>query len=246
MPLKSIFSSLMGNKPESAHSTGRHATTTCHAFGHPEFSVRVSSKHVPDVDIAWLLDFLGQAVARGERFCDGESLQVGWMFTRLQARPDGTLCVTEPDMQSFPLKFVDAVDHTLVHLRSQRDIVASFDPPREPVFPSLREAVVVHVNYKTSEKILLSRFDPDGANSGWWLTDCDGDEDDSQDPTRFTTISLYQLALDRPDLLNLFALPPGLQVVVDGARINVIDDEGELLAIEGSFLDRLQKGPLAR
>ncbi|RSZ55420.1 hypothetical protein HF313_04510 [Massilia atriviolacea] len=234
----------MGEERDPANTATRYVTSTCHAFGHPEFSVRVSGTHIPEVDVQWLLDYLAQAVARGERFSAGDSLQVGWMATIVQAGPGGTLCVTEPDMRSIPIAFVDAVDRTLAHLRSQGDIVASIDPAREPVFPSLRQTAVVHVDYRTSGSILLSRFEPQGARSGWWITDCEG-EDDAQDPTRFTTISLYRLALDRPELVKLFALPPGLQVFVEGTRIHVIDDEGELIALPGSFLDRLQQRHLA-
>lgn len=63
---------------------------------------------------------MAQAAVRRKRFRSGENLPVGWKLTMVQAGPDATLGVAEPDMQSIPAMFVDAVDHTLVHLRSQR------------------------------------------------------------------------------------------------------------------------------
>jgi hypothetical protein len=239
MSLRSLFSSSL-KKTATVALEPRHMTSTCTAYGHPEFSLHVPANRVPAEDIEWFLDYLATRVAQGERFQAGESLQVGWMYTVLQNGPAGTLCVTEPDMVAIPINFIDSVDRTLLDLRIQRDLVASFDPPIEPVFPSLREAVVVHLNYRSSQKLLLSRFDPVDANSGWWVTDCEGN-DDSQDATRFTKISLYQLAVDRPDLIKFFALPPDLQVAIDGQRIGVIDSEGELTHLPGSFFERLQE-----
>jgi hypothetical protein len=244
MPLRSLFSSFMSKKSVPVALDKRYVTSTCNAYGHPEISLRVTDNRVPEEDIHWFLEFLATRVADGVSFQSGESLQVGWMYTVFQLSPSGTLCLTEPDMIAVPIKFIDSVDNTLLDLRIQRDLAASFNPPFEPVFPSLGEGVVVHFNYRSSRKLLLSRFDPVDSNSGWWLTDCEGD-DDSQDPTCFTTISLFQLAVDRPDLVKFFALPPGLQVIIDGQRIGVMNSERELTKVRGSFLDMLQEEPLA-
>lgn len=218
-----------------------HATSNCKLFGHPEFQVRVSNGAVPAEDVSWLLQFFEQRVAQGEKFRSGESLQVGWMFTMLEDGPAGFLRVLEPDMEVVPVKFLDSVDRTLMHLRNQKDVVQSLSPPAELDFPSLRQSVVVHVNHKTASRILLTRNGAaDGADSGWWLSDLD-DQAGSQDPTRFFKTSLYQLGVDRPDLVKFFALPAGLQVVVDGVRIGVLGADGEVQQIPGSYLSELNK-----
>lgn len=244
MPLRSLFSAFTRKQPppSAPDAPQVHRTTACSRHGHPEFQLRVSRPAVPAEDIAWLLQFLEQRVAQGVRFRSGESLQIGWMLTMLQEEgPGGVLRVLEPDMQAVPVHFVDAVDATLVHLRSQQDTVRSLSSPQgwEPDFPSLRQSVVVHQGYREAHRVLLTRSAPaDAMDSGWWLTDLD-DEAGAQDPARFAKTSLYQLGVDRPDLVKFFAVPAGLQVVVDGARIGVLGPEGEVPQIPGSYLDRL-------
>jgi hypothetical protein len=163
------------------------------------------------------------------------------MLTMLEDGPGGSLRVLEPDMRVVPVKFIDSVDSTLRHLRNQQDIVRSLASPVELDFPSLRQSAVVHVNYKDSARILLTRSDAaDGTDSGWWLSDLD-DQARSQDPARFFKTSLYQLGVDRPDLIKYFAVPAGLQIVVDGARIGVLQAGDEVPQIPGSYLSELDK-----
>lgn len=238
-PIFSIF----GRKPplEQLRDSSVHATSNCKRYDHPEFQVRVSNSAVPAEDVSWLLQFFEQRVAQGEKFRSGESVQVGWMLTMLEDGPAGFLRVLEPDMKVVPLKFVDSVDRTLMHLRNQKDVVQSLSPSTEPDFPSLRQSVVVHVNHKTASRILLTRNGAaDEADAGWWLSDLD-DQAGLQDPTRFLKTSLYQLGVDRPDLVKFFALPAGLQVVVDGVRIGVLGADGEVQQIPGSYLSELNK-----
>jgi hypothetical protein len=242
MSLRSVFSTL-GRKPASEQSmtSSVHTTSNCKRHNHPEFQIRVSNSAVPAEDISLLLSFFEQRVAQGEKFRSGESLQVGWMLTMLEDGPEGFLRVLEPDMKVVPVKFVDSVDGTLMHLRNQQDVVRSLSSPVEPDFPSLRQSVVVHVNYKEASRILLTRSGAeDVADSGWWLSDLD-DKAGSQDPTRFVKTSLYQLGIDRPDLVKFFAVPAELQVVVDGTRIGVLGADGEVQQVPGSYLSELNK-----
>jgi hypothetical protein len=242
MSLHSFFSKF-GRKASSEQpgASSVHATSNCSRYKHPEFQIRVSNIAVPAEDISWLLQFFESRVAQGGRFRSGESVQVGWMLTMLEDGPGGFLRVLEPDMRVVPVRFIDSVDSTLVHLRNQQDLVRSLSASVEPDFPSLRQSVVVHVNYKDSARILLTRSDAvGGTDSGWWLSDLD-DQARSQDPARFFKTSLYQLGVDRPDLIKFFAVPAGLQVVVDGARIGVLQAGGEVQQIPGSYLSELNK-----
>uniref|UniRef100_UPI000D3473A3 immunity protein Imm33 domain-containing protein n=1 Tax=unclassified Variovorax TaxID=663243 RepID=UPI000D3473A3 len=243
MSLRSVFS-LFGRKPPPSappRTPGVHTTSACKHHDHPEFQVRVSNSAVPEVDIALLLRFFEERVAQGEKFRSGESLQVGWMFTMLEDGPDGVLRVLEPDMKAVPVKFVDSVDGTLMHLRNQQDVVASLSPPVAPDFPSLRQSAAVHLNYRQASRVLLTRSAAvNETDSGWWLSDLD-DEAGAQDPTRFMKTSLYQLGIDRPDLIKFFALPAELQVVVDGPHIHVLGAGGELQQMPGSYLSELNK-----
>lgn len=242
MFLRSILSAF-ARKPSAVQPStpSVHATSQCKLYGHPEFQIRVSNSAVPMEDIAFLLQFFEQRVAQGERFHSGESLQVGWMFTMLEEGPTGFLRVLEPDMQGVPVKFVDSVDHTLMQLRNQKDMVESLAPSVVPDFPSLRQSAVVHVNYQQAHRVLLTRNDPVNAvDSGWWLSDLD-DDAGLEDPARFVKTSLYQLGVHRPDLIQFFAVPAGLQVAVDGARISVLGPVEEMLQLPGSYLSELNK-----
>lgn len=246
MSLRSVLASLGMSKATAPGGEVVHATGGCQRFGHPEFRVRVRNKAIPDDDVAWFLRFLESRVAEGEKFSGGQSLQVGWMYTRLEKADDGSLQVMEPDMKQIPVRFIDSVDSTLMHLRNQKDVVQSLVPEIEPDFPSLQQSAVVHLQYKSASRVLLTRATPhDAADSGWWLTDL-ADEQGAQDPSRFTKTSLYQLAIDRPDLVKFFAVPPGLQVVIDGPLIGVLGPDGEIDQQPGSYLSELNRARQAR
>jgi hypothetical protein len=224
----------LGSKASKPAELKMHRTSRCKAHNHPEFEIRASAT-LPESHVAWLLGFLEERVAGGERFKDGESLQVGWMYARVeQAAPD-LLRIAEPDMKHLPIQFVDSVDAILNHVFVQKETALSLRDVT-PDFPSLRQRAIVHANYRTAQRVLLSRFAAkDEADSGWWFTDLD-DEQGSQDPARFSVTSLYQLGIDRPDLIKFFALPAGLQAVVEPDHIGVIDEQGEREQIEGSYL----------
>jgi hypothetical protein len=217
-----------------------HRTVNCGRFDHPEFQLQVSDRAIPAQDIDWLLRFFEQRVADGERFRASETLQIGWMLTKLEDGEAGCLRVVEPDMKAIPINFIDSVDSTLKHLRNQKDIVESVVPQRQPDFPSLRQSVVVHGDYKNSSHVLLTRGNAIGTDSGWLLTDLN-DEASSQDSSRFARISLYQLGVDRPELIKFFALPPGLQVDVNGSRIRVLGPDGEIRPVASSYLEALNE-----
>ncbi|WP_296650132.1 hypothetical protein [Paraburkholderia sp.] len=224
-------------------STGSiHRTVDCKRFDHPEFQIRVSDPAIPAEDISWLLRFFERTVADGERFHVGETVQIGWMLTKLEAGAENFLCVAEPDMKAIPIKFVDSVDNTLKHLRNQKDVVESIAPILSPDFPSLQQSVVVHSDYKSASRLLLTRNPAHKMDSGWSLTD-PGDEFGSQNPSRNHRISLYQLGVDRPDLIKFFALPPGLHVRLDDLQIHIAGPGGEIQPVAGSYLEALKKAP---
>jgi hypothetical protein len=64
-------------------------------------------------------------ITSGARLNIGETMQIGWMLVRIEEGAAGALRLTEPDMKSFPIHFIDFVDRTLVHLRNQNDVVRS-------------------------------------------------------------------------------------------------------------------------
>jgi hypothetical protein len=241
--LKKLLGSLaLGLSQAAVGAT--YYTAKCAQYGHPEFQVSVSDKAIPRVDVDWFLSTLESMVAAGERFKPGETIQIGWIIAKAELGDKGALRLLEPDMKTIPVKFVDSMDATVRHLRAQKDSVESVLPASSLLFPSLSQSVVVHVQYKQAQKLVLERLSPRGSDSGWWLSDL-ADASAAKDPTRFAKISLYQLALDRPDLVKFFAFPVGVQVVID-RRIGVLKDGAELPIKPGSFVDLLNQRGASR
>jgi hypothetical protein len=238
--IRAFVSSLLAAGLAQAAVAETYTTSRCKLFQQPEFRIQVASKAVPINDVEGILHGLEERVAAGERFKGGETIQIGWMLTKLEPDPDGALHVTEPDMKSIPIKFVRSIDNTLRQLRSQKDTVESVMPSDQLSFPFITQSAVVHVNYKTTKRLALDRAAPDGADSGWWLSDLN-EKSTTHEPKNYTKISLYQLAIDRPDLVKFFALPAGLQAVVDGNLIGVLKDGKELPQAPGSFLSELNR-----
>lgn len=79
------------------------------------------------------------------------------------------------------------------------------------------------------------------ADSGWSLT-----VPREKVGSQFLRISLYQLGVDRPDLIKFFALSPGLQVHLDNLQICVTGPDGEIQPAPGSYLERLKKHRIQR
>ncbi|KVF23193.1 hypothetical protein WJ07_16935 [Burkholderia vietnamiensis] len=245
MHFRSLFRSTDSKQAAQQRIDSIHRTVDCKRSAHPEFEIRVTNGAIPDQDISRLLRFLEQRVADGERFRAGETLQIGWMLTMLDGGATDTLRITEPDMKEIPIRFIDSVNSTLMHLRNQKDVVGSVAMDLQPDFPSLRQSAVVHAEYKSAYRVLLTRDFAHETDSGWSLTDLN-DEFGLQNPGQFIRISLYQLGVDRPDLIKFFALPPGLQVAVNDPQIRVIGPEGEMQPIPGSFLEALNSRRLQR
>lgn len=214
-------------------------TSKCFQFGHPELQVSVSDQTIPRSDVDWFLATLESMVAAGGRFKAGETMQIGWMIMKIEQGDRGAIKLTEPDMKSIPVKFVDSANATIRHLRVQKDSVESVLPASSLQFPFLSQSVVVHVNYRQARKLVLERLAPRGTDSGWWFSDL-SDASGSKDASRLMKISLYQLALDRPDLIKFFAFPNGAQVVVD-RQVGVLKDGVELPIKRGSLLDLLNQ-----
>ena len=88
--------------------------------------------------LGWLGGLLEQRVLGGERFAPGDSVQLGWMYTLIQERPDGHLAICEPDFLSLPVAWDEGVGRTLHHLLIQREVGASADVADVLEFPSYR------------------------------------------------------------------------------------------------------------
>ena len=217
----------------------RFSTTGCHDHNHPEFVFHCDAHSVPESDVQWLINFLETAVARGEIFRDGETIQIGWSIVRVSHMDDGCLDIFEPDMIHMPAQFVDSVTNTLRQLRAHKDTTESCLTNWQPVFPSIRDAIAVPARYAELPNVRLVREAPEGHWSGWALYDV---ESTKAQPEKHQAISLYELACRRPDLIMYLALPPGATVLLrTGDRIRIFDADVELTFHPGSLVDQLNR-----
>jgi hypothetical protein len=200
------------------------STTGCAGSDHPEIRVVVSRAGVPSVDVAWMIGHLEETVAAGTRYAPGETVQIGWMLTQVIERDDGHLGLTEPDMRSLPIVWVDDVSETLGHLRLQRDVADGLGVA--PQFPSIRESLVLGTDLDpASSALVLDRLPGEGFDSGWFLGDLRSElRYDGPDDLRRT--SLYEAALSWPAIIPYLALPPGSRIELDDGEVNVALADG--------------------
>jgi hypothetical protein len=216
-------------------------TKNCHKRKHPEILIRVEPKTVLDSDIEWLVSTLEESVQSGTKYEHGEKLQIGWMITEFRSHDSGLLCLHEPDMKSLPLQFIPSVTTTLRHLRLHKDVVGSFEPALEVDFPMLSQSAIICTRLKGSEYCIMSRVEPDGDDSGWFVG-CTDDEHDHDDPRELTRVSLYELVLKyHAPVLAFLALPPEASLTTEEGTLRAFYRERKIRTRKGSFLEGCYK-----
>lgn len=211
-------------------------TTRCGRQGHPEFRFNVDTAIVVEADVNWFLEWLEDTVARGTRFANGQTCQVGWVVTQIRQGEGGDLSIWEPDMCHLPVEWSESLSRTLAHLRLQKDVVGSVLPLGELAFPSMRQSAIVCTRLRGADDLILERSTPAGADSGWFCG-CRQDNHDHNDPTELRRVSLYEAAVKHaPRIVPYLALPSGVLVEVAGG-LPVVFREGKALNFQpGSYL----------
>jgi hypothetical protein len=178
----------------------------------------------------WLLGYFKEALARGNRFVSGQTVQVGWMICKLKAVDDGILELWEPDFDAFPIRWIKGVNTTMRHLFLQRSICDELKC--EPDFPSLQAGIVLR-GFAGSEDFTLTREAPQDAHSGWSLMEFNyqGQQAEYQ--------SLYQLALWNIRIVPFLALPSGTIVHRRAAGFDVSCGTTRATSRECKLLQRL-------
>jgi len=209
-------------------------TRSCGRHGHAEFVVDVGD--VPQIDATWLIGYLEDAVAEGARFVPGETLQIGWMITRVETASAGRLTLYEPDLRSLPVRFVPGAAGALRHLRAQRDVAESVGLADALRFPSIADTAIVCTQYDHGHNWVMSRVDPEPGDSGWFVG-CTVDSHDHEDPAALNRRSLYEVAVHVPEIVEYLARPPSSEVIVRRAGMPIIAFDSEVRRIEpGSYL----------
>lgn len=241
--MKNLFRKILGASAIAAASTPavseivEYETKVEKTSEQPAIVIRISDKAIPEQDVKVILEGFEEQIASGVRFKDEETLQLGFMLNQFKKLDDGRLVLEEPDMFSFPINFIPSMNYTFKTLRNQKDVVESVGSNVELNFPNIRQAIAVHKDYKSSAAVMLERINPEDSQSGWWVH-VQGDTS----PENYSLTSLYQFALDRPDLVHYLALPVGAKAYdIKGSPIRIAINDREVTFQDGSYLSELNK-----
>jgi hypothetical protein len=215
------------------HTTIIQTTSRCHQHNHPEITFEVDCRVVSAYDVCWLIKTLERAVAKGACYEEGQTIQLGWLLASFSAGYDGTLKITEPDMNGLPINFVDGVTNTLRDLREQKDVLASLAEPRRPVFCDLRKPMVVSKSFKDSEDFVMLREPETPFFSGWYFCDNRSRAESEDD---FDLLSIYEIGCQRPDLVKFLTLPVRYAVEGKEDAYGILYDADPVSIREGSYL----------
>src|SRR4030095_10587357 len=186
----------------------------------------------------WFLGWIESEVAGGRQFLPEQTVQVGWSVLEIRQRTDGTLALFEPDFQSMPVKLVDSVSNTLLHLFLQKSVAESLGLGEELALPSLRDSAIVCTEFGSTEGFVMSRVAPKAADSGWFFG-CDSAAHNHQSPDVLRRVSLYYAVTHREHLTVPFlGLPPDAFVGFGGAVPFFSHGETELAIRPGSYLHK--------
>lgn len=217
-------------------------TKSCHRHGHPEFRIAYDPSIVLVADdVDWFVSWLEESVAQGTRYKPGQTCQVGWITTEIRQRPDGDLCIWEPDMQQRPVVWQESVSRTLADLRMQKDVVESVLDAADMAIPSMRQSAIVCTRFGEDDNIVMERRAPDGTVSGWFFG-CIADDHDHNDVAELKRVSLYEAVVCCSRLILPFlALPEGTLISMQiGVPFIILNDE-QLSFKPGSYLARLYR-----
>jgi hypothetical protein len=212
-------------------------TTNCGKFGHPEFRLIIDKAKVPVAeDLKWLVNWLEQSVAEGERYAPEQTCQIGWMVTKVGLGEDGLLTLWEPDLRAMPVVWVESVSSTLAHLRLQKDVVESVLAASALTFPSMRQSAIICTRLGNRDHLVLERTQPKAADSGWFFG-CRDKDHDHNDATELRCVSLYEAAVSyAPQIIPYLALPPGVLIALENDAPAIFHNGEALDFLKGSFL----------
>lgn len=209
-------------------------TSRCSQFAHPEFVVSLSDK--AKLDPGWLLEFFENAVASGQRFVAQQTVQIGWMVTKLFGDESGRLVIWEPIFRSIPIEWTRGVNNTIQHLLIQKSVASELHV--DPVFPSLLQAARVAPDllaFDNAQELTLIRERPEKNYSGWQIRQGDQQNVESK------LISLFELGCQLPRIIPFLALPSSAVAVVSRVRIRLAVAADSADSGKSKFLSDLLK-----
>jgi len=166
----------------------------------------------------------------GTRFQDGQTVELGWSLLLLR-QIEGHLEVFEPDFDSMPIRWCKGVNNTVRHLHLQRAVCDLFDC--EPLFPTIRHAGIISPNFLSCRDYTMSRDVPSGSDTGWVFAEWGYAESEGQ------FCSLYQLALQKVEIVPFLALPELSRITIKPGYREVTVNSISKSSVDNDFLRNL-------
>lgn len=141
----------------------------------------------------------------GVRFRDEQTVELGWMLLLLR-QVDNVLEVFEPDFACMPIRWCRGVNNAIKHLHLQRAVCDLFDC--EPLFPTMRQAGVISPKFFDRNGFNMSRDAPADSDSGWVFAESGYAGSEGK------FCSLYQISLQKPEIVPFLALPDSSRVTI--------------------------------
>jgi len=216
----------------------RTCTQKCREHGHLEISVQCEESAGLAPSLRSFLGWIESEVEGGRRFLPEQTVQVGWSVLEIRQRSDGTLALFEPDFRSMPVRFVDGVSNTLLHLFLQKSVAESLGLAGELAPPSLRDSAIVCTEFGSTDGFVMSRVTGKAGDSGWFFG-CDNAGHDHQSRDGLRRVSLYEAVTRHEDrTIQFLGLPPDTFVGFGGGVPYFSRGETELAIRPGSYLHK--------
>jgi hypothetical protein len=159
-----------------------------------------------------------------EQLKHGFKIQFGWSVLCLLDRTSDML-ICEPNFRGNPFQqWSDDVSTTLAVLSEQVGFLRSIAFPASDSMPArFDDKIVLSKGCLSHQQIYLERCETSKeGDSGWYI----GPVLRSSEKPEYEAMRVYELLDLRPATLGVLCLPPGFLVVLDGDRIEGIQDPG--------------------
>ena len=198
--------------------TGRIADRTVKAHADAEYGFVVEQ----------VFGLMNEQAKAGVAVFEGMTIQFGWTRFTLK-NLDGDLTLLEPDFENDPTANLrkDLRCSIAVYLRQQA-LIADLGLSTWSPVPFYDDVVAAH-GALAAPRIIAKHYEA-ADESGWVIFDAETTHTLTEDSLaeQYGKIAVWRLLKDRPELLDVLALPEGFTVFLNGPAVErVINEQGE-------------------
>lgn len=197
------------------------------------------AEHVPRKVVADFVDWLVDYLRAGTPIADGDPIQYGFTTYRC-CLESGVLRLLAPDFSQSPINWIGDLSVGFNILLRQKFTADSYTLEVEA--PSLRQYAIVGPHW-TQFPTMMDRSAPagdDNNDSGWFIGSC-AEGVDNLRSENLTTVSLYEVTVNLPCVVDFLGLPVGTMVVFSEDAPRCWFDGKPRPVVSGSFLDKKHK-----